>query len=65
MKIVRLNGIKYRIKGYSHGASPNAIADFYYPKGIMKGWHEVKNLCKRRRLAIMMGKHDFSDLKKR
>jgi hypothetical protein len=41
----------YRIKGYTKGAVPMAKADFYYPKGPMKGWHEVKNLGTKIRLA--------------
>ena len=50
-KRVRMEQRTYRIKGYTKGAVPMAKADFYYPKGPMKGWHEVKNLGTKIRLA--------------
>ena len=56
IKIIKHNGKKYRIFGFSHGAAPIATAQYYYPKGVMKGWHTLKNLSIRRRLAIKLGK---------
>ena len=56
MKKITMDKKKYKVKGFSKGAAPMAEAEYYYPKGIMKGWHPVKNLSIRRKLAKKLGK---------
>ena len=56
MKRVKYNGKWYKVSGFSKGAAPLAHAKYYYPKGKMRGWHEVKNLSIRRGLAKKLGK---------
>ena len=57
MKKLTMNKKKYRITGFTKASDPKlAIADFYYPKGKMKGWHPVKNYQIRRNIAKKLGK---------